>query len=518
MKMGFINKDETVTKQPIVEETFTNAICYGQTGSGKTTGFMLPNIENRIKLNHGLLIYDFKGNIHEQVKYLASKYNKLESVYEIGKPWTNNIDILDYATTKSLQNMFNSLAENHENDYWSNSAYSLFDNIYFLLKNLKLVSLVASDIHNDIAKFENNLFSTKYYPTIKNIAYITKSAKSLKKFFREIKKVIIFFNLLYKETIIKQYYSKENEQLISKFIKILNDASLRFDSLEEYHNININDNDSSNSGNNGVLQVLNNTIRSVSNKECFSKNEFDIVKNLLDGKIVIIDVSGFNNQMLNFLNLSIYNRLIRQTSIKAVKSPITIFVDEAQKVIDNKSIPDTDICRENNFEFIIATQDKLLLEKQLGTQYTEILLRNMTSQYSFKTTTSLQDTAVDTKVINKFEYINILENKKFVANPIFIDDNKLFDVEYRYQKSINAFSYANVDTKKRYILKYLPEIYEEYKALIYFKTTKEIKIVDAFFDTSELDKLIDEFNIENQKNKSEKIDLSRMENMLLKLA
>ena len=80
--MGFINKNETQTVLPIVEDTFTNAICYGQTGSGKTTGFMLQNIENRIKLGHGILIYDFKGNFHEQVKVLASKHYKLNDLFD----------------------------------------------------------------------------------------------------------------------------------------------------------------------------------------------------------------------------------------------------------------------------------------------------------------------------------------------------------------------------------------------------------------------------------------------------
>ena len=32
---------------------------------------ILPNIEDRIKSDYGLLIYDFKGNLHLQTKYLA---------------------------------------------------------------------------------------------------------------------------------------------------------------------------------------------------------------------------------------------------------------------------------------------------------------------------------------------------------------------------------------------------------------------------------------------------------------
>jgi len=135
MGVGFI-KNTLEQKSPLVEETFTNAICYGQTGSGKTTGFILPNIEHRIKLGHGVLIYDFKGNIHEQVKVIAHDYGKLDDVYEVGKSWGKNIDILKYANLSSLQTMFNSISSNRDDTYWSNSAYMLFENIFYLLKHL----------------------------------------------------------------------------------------------------------------------------------------------------------------------------------------------------------------------------------------------------------------------------------------------------------------------------------------------------------------------------------------------
>jgi hypothetical protein len=273
---------------------------------------------------------------------------------------------------------------------------------------------------------------------------------------------------------------------------VLNDAIQRYDNLEEYHNIR-SDKENQNSGNNGVLQVLNNTINSIAHKQCFNKDQFDIVDNLINGKIVIIDVSGFNTQMLNFLNLSIYNRLIKQTSISYDKSPITIFIDEAQKIINENSVPDTDVCRENKFEFIFATQDKLLLEKQIGVMNMESLNRNITSQFSFKTTV-FQKTKVDTTTLDKFEYTNIISGEKFLADPIFFENDELFDAEYLYQKSISAFDYVDLNSKRKYILKYLPELEDEYKCLVYFKTNKSSKVVDVYFDTDKLMDSIKEYN------------------------
>lgn len=49
MNVGFLTHVNKNIAIPIIEKIFTNAICYGETGSGKTTGFMLPNIKERIE-------------------------------------------------------------------------------------------------------------------------------------------------------------------------------------------------------------------------------------------------------------------------------------------------------------------------------------------------------------------------------------------------------------------------------------------------------------------------------------
>ena len=87
-----------------------------RTGSGKTSCVILPNIEDRIESDYGLLIYDFKGNLHLQTKYLAQKYNKLSDVIEIGKPWEKNINLCDYLSLNQIPLIVKS--ENLKTDYW----------------------------------------------------------------------------------------------------------------------------------------------------------------------------------------------------------------------------------------------------------------------------------------------------------------------------------------------------------------------------------------------------------------
>ena len=77
MSLGFNSQKGKYIKKIEVVKDFTNAIFFGRTGTGKTTGAILPTIEDRIKSGYGLLIYDFKGNLHNQVKCIANKYDKL---------------------------------------------------------------------------------------------------------------------------------------------------------------------------------------------------------------------------------------------------------------------------------------------------------------------------------------------------------------------------------------------------------------------------------------------------------
>ena len=366
----------------------------------------------------------------------------------------------------------------------------MFENIYFILKYSQNIIDLIYQIDPNAIDFDYEESKTKYYPNIANILKITKTVDSIIYFLDDIDKKILFFEMLMNSVFIFEDFIPQKKQLFLKAINLVDNLKQKFDNIASYRKLS---KEESNSGNNGVLQVLTNTIISIANKECFNTDQFDIVDNLLQGKIIIIDVSGFNKQMLSFLNLSIYERLIKQTAITTYKKDVTIFIDEAQKVLDINSMPDVDICRENNFEFILSTQDRMLLDKQIGTANMEILLKNIVSQYSFKTT-SIQNTPIDTTKLGKFEYIDIKNKKKYITNPIFIDTDDIFDTEYKYQKLIDAFKLVNIDTNEQFILKYSQDIYDEYKALIYFKATKQNKIVDIWFDPSALDKLRNELD------------------------
>lgn len=483
MSVGFINKNEVKKiEAPLVEDRFTNAICFGQTGSGKTTGFILPNIENRIKLNHGILIYDFKGNIHEYVKLLADKYNKLDKVHEIGKPWGKKIDILKYANTRTLENMFRGISGHNKDDYWENAALNLFENLHSILKNLYALIELTYQFNKDIVS-SYYLKKEEYLPNLANIFSICKSAASIVDFFKVTKHRIEYFNQVI-DLIISEDLNDKNKKVLNKILIYKKGLIDAYDALEEYHKI-----DASGgkvSGNNGVLQVLNNTLSSVARKDFLSKDEFDIVDALNRGEIVVINVQSLNSHIIKLLNMTIFDQMTARTAT-GVKSPVTVFIDECHKVLVEGSLPDVDVCRENGFEFIFATQDHSLLVNLLGPTAAYLMMRNITTQYSFRTT--LEDDKSST--LGEFEYIDILTDKRCFAEPMFLDKRDLIEVECRYQLSKGIFDIVDIKTDERYVVRFSPLHIEKDMVLVEFIDSGKIEMVEIDFNTD----LIDSYEI-----------------------
>jgi hypothetical protein len=61
----------------------------------KTTSYIYPNLNERISLNDGILVMDYKGKEHNAVKLFAKRHNRLNDVLEIGKPWGESINIIN---------------------------------------------------------------------------------------------------------------------------------------------------------------------------------------------------------------------------------------------------------------------------------------------------------------------------------------------------------------------------------------------------------------------------------------
>ena len=449
MGLGFNLNESKVFKDLVVNHDFTNAIIFGRTGSGKTSCAILPNIENRIKSNYGLLVYDFKGNLHLQVKYLANKYERLSDVIEIGKPWGKKINICDYLSINNLSQIVGE--SNVLDNYWTNASKNLFEVIYKIHKDLNYLIV---ELNDELKKSKKSslFFSSEF---VKNSSYnqiqkYINSLRSIKEFYtttleihKELKFVLNF-----------DMHRNKNYLKYKTCSKILDNISELLSTLEFYNNSKIEDT----GGRNAVLNHLSSILVDVAKKDFLNESQIDIVKELRSGKIVIVDVSTFNENSLNIINLAIYTRL--QKILFKDSKPVTIFIDEAQKVLNSDYLPQVDVCRESKFEYIFATQDEILLENKLGQNKFAELYINIITKYSFASNSN--------DIVNNFEFIDLSTNRKAFANPLFIDKNDLIKIEYLFQKKNDILSYSDYEDSENgiYVLKYDEKLIEEYKILI----------------------------------------------------
>ncbi len=314
MSLGFNSHKGKYVKKIEVVKDFTNAMFFGRTGMGKTTGAILPTIEDRIKSGYGLLIYDFKGNLHLQTKYLANKFDRLDDVVEIGKPWGKNINILKYLTTKQFLQIVQSNTQ-AKTDFWDIASKNLLEGIYTVLK---LDKYIFTQINKLLEKeYENEI-------SLKQIHKLISKPTNLKNFLEDYKKSKL------------EFIDSEYQKVLNKTpnLNLLNTISKKIEELKEnlelLSNFELVDDDED-AGRNGIVSHLSSyTINGASN-EFLNKDEFDIVNELRDGKIVVIDVSNLTENSLNLLNLGIYSSLQRLNE-KNLK-PVSIIIDEAQKIL-----------------------------------------------------------------------------------------------------------------------------------------------------------------------------------------
>ena len=441
MIMGFINNESSVGKRLLLDCNFTNAMFEGITGSGKTTCAILPNIENRIKLNHGIVVYDFKGNLHSQVKHLANKYKKLDQVIEIGKPWGKKINLCDYLTLKQIPEIIDDSSDVSDSSYWDKASKNLLENIYTIYKNLyylkcKFESLNEPNLVYKLRDIEK--------PSYKNIYEIVSSVKNVSSF---------YMNTLHTISRISDYLSSFSCKIKTGHInEVLEIIYKHLKSLEMYKEVK----EFETSGKNAIVNHLNSILNVVANKDCLNDGNLDLIKELRSSKIVIIDVSSFSENILNVLNLAIYSRL--QNLNESNLTPVTIFIDEAQKILSKNYLPQTDVCRESKFEYIFATQDIVLLKNKLGDSKLYELYVNIASKYSFRSNEYLN--------LKRFEAVNLNTEEKILTKPLFIKKKTLFNAEYKFQELNEIHPYSNFESDSKYILKYDEKLFEDYKVLV----------------------------------------------------
>jgi len=426
-KVGFLNENRNHESSiPLRDDRFGNSICFGATGSGKTTSYISINLANAIEEGRGVLLFDFKGNLHLKAKVISTQKNKLDKVIEIGKPWSTHINLLEYCDVKSLEEYIIEFSRSSSDPFWSNSAVSLITAVFEIMQiNKNIVENLNIDA--DIAKNIHYGYSFRLlHSTISNI--------------ETIKKFLYGQEILLKK--IEFFYHRANmrEQSLSMYYHSKLSSVLK--SLESYKTYSKENNDGS--GLSGVIISASSTLQGLAKDEHLNRKELDIVKKLEEGFLVIVNSANLNSHIVSIIHKGITSNLLKRAH-KNSSTPISIFIDEAHQVLSLSTIPETSVCRENRFEYFLATQDISSLRNAFNNDsIVDELLSNIHQQLEFKAEN------IKKNPNDGFVYEDIKNKKWGSVVPMLIDKDMEIDAEIEFQ-TINQI-------KERFLL---DEICEE---------------------------------------------------------
>jgi len=455
MSIGFVNnKREDITKLVKVEPDFMHGLCEGATGSGKTASFILPVMDDRLKRGHGVLIYTYKGHEHKKIKYLANRCARLNDVIEVGKPFGSYINILELFTKETLQNLFLNLLGSTKDNYWELSASRLGINILEILRSIyKIKKLYLEEFDKDFDLFDIELKdkkdedSTIYSypfeePTFKTLAKITKSPAQLKRFFKASSQLVKDI-----EEQLESIDFKKNEKFIKKALLALYKL---MENVENYKDYSISEDSSDASGNNGVLQVLNNAVFDLASKEFINSPQIDLIEKLNSGAIVIIDIESIDKKIHSILLTTILSKLSLRVRNDVI-DPVSIFVDEANRILDDKSDIYSDTLRESKTELILAIQNEEQMIEKFGETRWRSIYRNFKHRYK----------------IDENHNVTYNGNSRFKPEPLIIKKSTLLDAEIAFnsikknRELIERKFLLSEPLSDRFIIDYDPKTFEQ---------------------------------------------------------
>ncbi len=351
MKIGFdtdsnSNRENKKLQIPV---DFRHRLILGETGSGKTASVITPIMLERMKKNHGILVFDFKGNYHYTIKALAKKKQKLQDIIEVGKDYGSFTNIIEELPVEALDKILRPLLGHDVKDkFWEESAVQLG------------VSVLA------IIKYMNELITNYKYPySFKSLIEVASDAKNLKNFKKDVKSTIN--KILNSST----DYAKE-----LNIIKTIVEYYKTLDKVADDFSLNRMVDDNEKTVLHSIISTLVNPIASL-RKESVNTSEIDILKELCKGKIIVFSLNDFDQNVLNAIVSAVFYKIILfKMSYK--DAPVTIIMDEAQKVLNNYFELPLDVLREYKVDVVLATQSIANLKEKLNSNKVEALLANLT--------------------------------------------------------------------------------------------------------------------------------------------
>lgn len=427
--------DATAYRAPVVPADFTHCAIVGETGCGKTTSAILPNIDARIAEGHGILVYDYKGNLHTKIKALAQRHGKLEKVVTVGQPWSRKINAIEGMSIGEIEKMFDRVMgmKKEEDAFWRQSALGVLVPVVRLFRLVE--ALKASFAKHEVeCSFEvevrkGGAHTTVRYdlpPTFRSLEAALASQESMKLFaagygdlHERLMELYRSHGFAYKDDILFQKRYKELTEHL-KYLEQMHEkyASMPLDRYSTYTSVHLT-----------VASALSVMARSAA----FNASDLDIVEALEEGSIVVVDTREIPDVVLAHFTAILFERM-KVRFVKERVTPVSIFLDEAQKIL----VPETDVpvdtLREAKVEVFMAFQNDALIRRKIGDEAYESLHTNLTKKLVFRSDTPFG--GLDTSDLATFEYLDRADGFAAVhrARPLFFDEAELFEAELAYQR------------------------------------------------------------------------------------
>ncbi|AZL54163.1 hypothetical protein EI285_06030 [Aliarcobacter skirrowii] len=494
-------------KELIVPKLYTHSCAVGQTGCGKTTSYIYPNLNERISLNDGILVMDYKGKEHNAVKLFAKRHNRLNDVLEIGKPWGESINIIKYMSEANLEDFIVGILglNDGKNDYWSSSGTNL--GIACLNIIGKLEDLIAA-----MNKLENkdslihNCFRTnlkidnkdrgylKGIPTLKNLKSlyeITASTDSIKLFISNLDPLCMHIEKGIQDTIFNDDVDMELEDINNKYKDVLELLCLLEDSIKKYYPVlETFQKDKSSTNFSSILSALNKPLAGFATKDYLNGDSFDVIDALNSSKIVVVNTQELSEVVLANYSYSIFKELQKRVTKNSV-CDIAVFIDEAQRVVSKEFDLPIDVLREAKVELFLSYQNEDLMIEKIGLSAYQALYKNLSHRFVFK------NNEIGLSKLKSFEYKDLSKKdstKTRVSKPIFLEDKELFDVEKEYQDSLKLHDKYGIDEKyKNMILVSDVSLFDKYQVVLKDENSNNIIVnISKGIEKSRYDKLFEE--------------------------
>jgi hypothetical protein len=452
LQVGFNCSSNIVPKASVQIDDFKHALFIGKTGNGKTTGGINPVINSRIEAGYGMLVFDEKGKEHRVVKSMASQHGRLEDVIELGKPHGIKINLLSHLSERQMENFIRRLIKRSQESYWTESSINMvLPLIRWLLGIKKLHTFGVETFDMGKTRLHNSHIDTK--TSVKHewtVSTDPLTAKELSEYFHNSAAFALVsqFGHFYTQQLISSIlasitveHTKSIEQMQAMLI-----AEELIDNIEELEIIlkgkMIKSDLSESSGNNGNYFMIA-SILSVVGSNSYINYPFakDLHELLSEGKIVIINTETFSTPILSTLLDQTLESLSTRSKQKDAH-PISIIVDEANRVLTAESDIRIDVLRESKVEVIMATQNHEQMISKMGDDKWWSFAKNFNTCYHFMGKNSK----------GTFKVFDENNDSEIEATGMFYQEDDLDDVEWRYQQMHGYYRYYTMREQKVIVL------------------------------------------------------------------